>query len=90
MNGRTSILNDLAIDWKGNKPEWRSDVIPFVHPSETPLQPKVYSVPHVLITILMSYFSEGKCSQGLKTILEVIYKKFRNESLQNESYSFGF
>ena len=46
MNGRTlcfiltGIGKDLAIDWKGNKPEWWPDAIPFVHPRETPPQLK--------------------------------------------------
>lgn len=46
MNGRTlcSILiglgKDLSIDWKGEKPEWWPDAIPFVHPRETPPQLK--------------------------------------------------
>ena len=55
MNSRTlcSILigigKDLAIDWKGNRPEWWPDAIPFVHPRETPPQLKGMHVPRVLI-----------------------------------------
>ena len=39
---------------------------------------------------MSKYFSAGKWSQCLKTVLEVIYKKFGNESLLNENHSSGF
>ena len=46
MNGRTlasiivGIAKDLNIDWKGEKPVWWPDSIPFSHPQDIPPQLK--------------------------------------------------
>ncbi len=46
MNGRTltaiivGIAKDLCLDWKGDKPEWWPDTVPFSHPRDTPSEYK--------------------------------------------------
>jgi len=76
MNGRTlcSILTgigkDLAIDWKGDKPEWWPNAVPFVHPRETPPQLKD------TLYILRSYSFNISLQENYHSVSKQYWKSF--------------